>query len=165
MVWLISFWCYFEARLGGFWKHFGVMLRSKIVFEAPWTLHSSQTSISTPFPHQNSGHFGRFWRAFGKVFGIILVCFVDIDFTMNFYMILRQFLMDFDTLSTSKIKQKAWRVVQKSTLHLICYGMSMDIDLGRILGSGWEQFWFPIGLQKRLRMQVLYSMLSEKGRV
>ena len=55
--------------------------------------------------------------------------------------------MDFDTLSTSKIKQKAWRVVQKSTLHLICYGMSMDIDLGRILGSGWEQFWFPIGFR------------------
>ena len=69
-----------------------------------------------------------------------MVSFVDIDFTMKFYMILRQFLMDFDTLSTSKIKQKALRVVQKSTLHLICYGMSMDIDLGRILGSGWEQF-------------------------
>ena len=84
MVQLISFCCHFGVRLGGFWKHFGVMLRSKIVLEAPWTLHSSQTSISTPFPHQNSGHFGRFWKAFGEIFVIIWVSFVDIDFTMNF---------------------------------------------------------------------------------
>ena len=84
-----------------------------------------------------------------------MVSFVDIDCIMKFYMILRQFLMDFDTLSTSKIEQKAWRVVQKSTLHVVCYRTSMDIDFGRILGSGWEPFGVSVGLQERLRKQVL----------
>ena len=58
--------------------------------------------------------------------------------------------MDFDTLWTSKIKQKAWRVVQKSTFHVVRYRMCLKIDFGWIFGAGWEEFWVPIGLQKRL---------------
>ena len=33
-------------------------------------------------------HFGGFWKAFREDFGDILVSFFDVDFTMNFYMIL-----------------------------------------------------------------------------
>ena len=76
---LVSLWSHFGLRLG--------MLSTKIVFDAPLTLQSSQTSISTPFPHQNSGHFGEFWEGFGKIFERILVSFVDLDFTIYFYMI------------------------------------------------------------------------------
>ena len=55
---------------------------------------------------------------FGKVFGDISLSFVDINFTMDFYMILRCFLLDFDTLWTSKNEHFAWRVLQKSTFVL-----------------------------------------------
>ena len=112
-------------------------------------------SLELSLQQFDAAHFGGFWNALGEDFGDILVSCVNIVFRMNFYRMLTSFFIDFDTFWRSKIKQKVWKVVQKSTLHLICYRMSMDIDLGRILGSGWEQFWFPIGLQKRLRMQVL----------
>ena len=72
--------------------------------------------------------------------------------------------MDFDTYWISKIKQKAWRVLQKSTFHVVRYRMCLKIDFGRVLGAGWKQFWVPIGLQKRLRKQVLYSMQMRRGR-
>ena len=150
-----SLWCRFEGILESFWEDLGTILGSCWVQKPSWTLLASFVQAGSRFPHQNAGHFGGFWRAFGKDFGDILVPFVDMDFTMNFYMILKWFFMDFDTLWTSKIKQKAWRVVQKSTLHLIWYWMSMDIDFGRILRSGWEQLWVPIGFPKRLRKQVL----------
>ena len=93
-----------------------------------------------------------------------MVSFVDVDCIMKFYMILRQFLMDFDILSTSKIEQKAWRVLQKSIFHVVRYRMCLKIDFGRVLGAGWEQFCVPIGPQKRLRKQVLYSMQMRRGR-
>ena len=36
--------------------------------------------------------------------------------------------------------------------------------MGRILDPGSRQFWLPIGVQKRLRKRMLYSMLLESGR-
>ena len=63
--------------------------------------------------------------------------------------------MDFDSLWTNKIKQKLWRVLQKSTFDVVRYRMCLKIDFGAILDAGWEQFWNPIGLQERLRKQVL----------
>ena len=149
------FWGHFEWILKVFWEDFWIILGSCSVQKSSWKRSESWVEAGSRFSEFDADHFGRFWTGFGNHFGDILVSFVDIDFTMKFHMILKQFLMDFDTLSTSKIKQKAWRVLQKSTLHVICYRTSMDIDLRRISSSGWEQFWVPIGLQKRLRKQVL----------
>ena len=46
---------------------------------------------------------------------------------MNFYMILKGFLMDFDTLWTSKNEHFTWRVVQKSSFRLVCYRMHIGV--------------------------------------
>ena len=73
IVLMTLFWCHFGVRMGGFCKHYGVILSSKIVLEAPWTLHSSQTSISTvrlrPFWRILEVAWGGFWRYFSIFFG------------------------------------------------------------------------------------------------
>ena len=150
-----SLWCRFEGILEAFWEDLGTILGSCWGQKPSWKLPESFVQAGSRFPQFDAAHFGGFWRAFGEDFGDILVSFVDINITMNFYMMLRWFFMDFDTLWTSKIKQKAWRVVQKSTFHVVCYRMCLDIDFRRILGSRWKQFWVPIGLQTRFRAQVL----------
>ena len=138
-----------------FRSNFGNTLGSSWGQKSSWRVYKIYVLIRCRFSRFLPDHFGGFWRPLGEVFGDILATFVVIDFIINLYMIFRWFFIDFDALWTSKIGQKAWRVVQKSTLHLICYRMSMDIDFGWILGSGWEQFWVPIGLQKWLRKQVV----------
>ena len=161
MVRLISFCCHFGVRLGGFWKHFGVMLRSKIVLEAPWTLHSSQTSISPPFPHQNPGHFGGFWKAFGEIFGLILVSFVDIDFTINFYMTLRWFLMD-----DGKRLYADWVVFRRLTLRY--RGGLGEIGHGHHFAEAiWEDFDTPWGLPGAtfFRLSLIFQSLPPEATV
>ena len=151
MVLLIWFWYDF----GSFWVQFWAVLRSCWGQKSAYRLHGRSIRLRPGSRQFDFAHFGRFWETFGEDFGDIFVSFVDIDFIIKVSMILKWFLMDFDTLWTSKSEQKAWRVVQKSTLHVVCYRMGMDIDFGRILGSGWEQFHVPIAFQKRLRKQVL----------
>ena len=63
--------------------------------------------------------------------------------------------MGFGTLWTSKNEYFAWEVLKKSNFCIVSYRMPMGIDFGKILGPGWEQFGDPIGVQKRLRKQLL----------
>ena len=96
--------------------------------------------VRSRFNHFDSPHFGRFWDPHGKVFGDILVSFVDVNFMMDFYMIFEWILMDLDSLWTSKSEQIQWEVVQKSNFRIVCYRMWLGIDFGRILGLGWKDF-------------------------
>ena len=88
-------------------------------------------------------------------FGNIFLFFLDIHFAISFHLLLRWFFIDFHALQTSKNEQIQWEVLQKSNFRLVSYRMCLGIDFGRILESGWRHFWVPIGLQKRLRKQVL----------
>ena len=84
-----------------------------------------------------------------------MVSLADVNFIMDFDMILRRFFIDLHTLWTSKSEQIQWEVLQKSNFRLVSYRMCLGIDFGRILESGWRHFWVPIGLEKRFEKQVL----------
>ena len=88
MALLISFWSHFGVLLGGFLVHFEVMLSAKIGLEASWTLHSSETSISTvrlrPFRRVFGVSWGGFWRYFGIFFGYRCQYKILYDFKMIF---------------------------------------------------------------------------------
>ena len=75
----------FVPSTGPFWKHFGAILSSKIVLEAPWTLLSSQTSILT-------AKLRFFWRILEASYGVFsryFVIFLDINFTIGWHLLLR----------------------------------------------------------------------------
>ena len=120
------------SLVGELFMHFRVMLSSKIVLEGPWGLCSGWKSIFQVPLHPCWILLDSCWEGFWRYFRI----FSWYRLHWEFLLILSWILMDFDTLWRGKIEQKAWRVVQKSTLHVVCYRTSMDIDSGRILGSG-----------------------------
>ena len=142
----------FVCPMGPFWKGFGVILRLKIVLEALWGLCSL---VGARFSGFDAAYFGVLWGPFRKVFGYILVSYVDVNFIMDFYLNLQWILMDFGTLWTSKNEHFVWRVLQKSNFRLVCSRMYIRIDFGWILGPGSRQFWARIGVQRRLREQLL----------
>ena len=150
-----SFWGHFEWILEVFWEDFWTILGSCSLQKSSWKLSQSFVEAGSRFSEFDSDHFGGFWRAFGNHFRDILESFVDINVIMDFDMIFRWFFIDLHTLQTSKSEQITWEVLQKPNFRLVCYRMCLEIDFGRILGSGRKQFWVPIGLQKRLRKQVL----------
>ena len=54
-----------------------------------WKLFESLVRGGSRFSRFDSAHFGRFWRAFGEVFLDMLEPFVDINVTMDLYIIFR----------------------------------------------------------------------------
>ena len=135
-----------------FLDHFGLISKLKIGVEA---LSESFLQAGSGFSGFDADHFGGFWRGFGKHFWDILLSLVDVNFIMHFDLILRWFFIDFHALQTSKSEQIQWDILQKSNFRLVSYRMCLGIDFGRILESGCRHFCVPIGLQKRLRKQVL----------
>ena len=150
-----SLWHYFGVILGSTWEDFGSILGSSWAQKSSWRLHGHSIRLRPRSRQFDFAHFGGCWRSLGEVFGGIFLSFLDIDFAIGFHLLLRWFFIDFHTLWTSKSEQIAWEVLQKSNFRLVSYRMCLGIDFGRILESGWRHFWVPIGLQKRLRKQML----------
>ena len=129
-----SSWAHFEVHLGLFWRHFGVILRLRIVSEALFLLKSISTVQLIPFwmvLEASWGGFAGFWRPLRKVFRYILVSLFDIDFATDFYMLLIWFLMHSDPLQTSKTEHFTWRVMQKSNFRVVWTKLKLD----------WHQRW------------------------
>ena len=87
--------------------------------------------------------FGGFWKPLGEVSRDILVSLL-IVFAMDFYMLLKWFWMDFDTLLRSKNEHFAWRVLQKSNFRVVWTKLKLDwhqrwiFDWFLVI---WETFW------------------------
>ena len=150
-----SLWRYFGVILVSLREDFGSILGSSWDQKSSWRLHGRSTRLRTRSRQFNSAHFGGFRRPLGEVFGDIFLSFLGIDFAIGFHLLLRWFFIDFHALRTSKSEQIAWEVLQKSNFRVVCYCMCLGIDFGSIFGSGWTHFWIPMGLQKRLRKQVV----------
>ena len=150
-----SLWVHFEYISGSFWEDFENILGSCPVQNSSWKLSESIVRVRSRFSGFDADHFGGFWKPLGEVFRHVLVSFVDINFTMDFNMILKWFLMDFSTLWTSKNEQKARNVVQKSNFRVYCDRMRMRMDFRWIMRSFRSCFWPSIGLRKRLGRQLL----------
>ena len=88
--------CHFGVLMGGFWKHFGLILKSKIVLEALWTLCSCRKSIFslrlTPFWMR----LPTSWRGFSATF-------IDMELVVDFSMIFTLFMIDFSPFWYAKI--------------------------------------------------------------
>ena len=136
---IISWWSclviiyHFGVILESLWGDFWSILGSCWPPKSSWKLFESLVRGGSRFSGFDAAHFGRFWRAFGKVFGDILPSFVDINFTMNFYTILRWFLDGFENVFGSGF----WKVLE-------CF---------------WEGFWryFAIFCWYKLHKGFLYD--------
>ena len=61
-------------------------------------VYGGSVLVGARFSGFDSAYFGGFWEPFRKVFVDILVSFVNVNFTIDFYMISGWILMDFDTV-------------------------------------------------------------------
>ena len=148
---LRSFWMHFGGLVGGFLDHFGVMLRSQIVLESPWEVCWAWKSIFQVRLRPFWRVLERFWGSFWRYFDIFCRYRLHYEILYDLKTIFDGFWYLVNKQNWGKSMEGSAKINFASYLLWNEYGHRSWTDFG----SGWQQFWFPIGLQKRLRMQVL----------
>ena len=145
-----------------FWKLFGKENQSKLDMDSNLDWSSFGEPLGDRFFRMSAAKYNvlrRFWRVleaswggFWRVlkaswggFSIYFGIFFVIVFAMDFYMLLKWFYMDFDTILKSKNEHFAWRVLQKSTFawferscNLMDFREGFVMDFWSILETFWE---------------------------